>query len=69
MVVFISEIVKMLTSIFSVTNIISVAFMGYMGNNVYQLSKFWFPGRILKFDFEFRLLLHENFDDFSPELL
>ena len=38
----------MLTSIFSVTNIISVVFMAYMGNNVYQLSKFWFPGRIFK---------------------
>ena len=33
----------MLSSIFSLTNIVSVAFMAYMMNNVYVLSRFWYP--------------------------
>jgi len=33
----------MLSSVFSLTNIVSVAFMGYMMNNVYVLSRFWYP--------------------------
>ena len=34
---------KMLGEIFSVTNLVSVAFLAYMGNSVFTLGKFWFP--------------------------
>lgn len=33
----------MLGDIFSVTNITSVIFLAYMGNNIFNLGKFWFP--------------------------
>ena len=33
----------MLGEIFSVTNLVSVAFLAYMGNSVFTLGKFWFP--------------------------
>jgi len=33
----------MLSSYLSVTNLVSVAFLAYMGNSVYTLGQFWFP--------------------------
>ena len=38
----IKEIV-MLGDYLSMTNLVSVLFLGYMGNNIVNLGKFWFP--------------------------
>ena len=33
----------MLGDYLSMTNLVSVLFLGYMGNNIVNLGKFWFP--------------------------
>ena len=33
----------MLGDYLSMTNLVSVLFLGYMGNNIMNLGKFWFP--------------------------
>ena len=35
--------VAMLSSYLSITNLVSVAFLAYMGNSIFTLGKFWFP--------------------------
>ena len=35
----------MITSYLSITNLVSVAFLAYMGNSIFTLGKFWFPER------------------------